>query len=128
MSITAVSEATPARSISWFRGAEGEHVYAALDRAPALFEGTGEPVAPPFPVAQLLEDAAINAAGEPWKAESLLAHLNPAVLADMLHDPVPGPEVTRQVPLSAGVSVEVTVRRMVETGGPLFWQLWIASF
>lgn len=128
MGITAVSEATPARSISWFRGEEGEHVYAALDPAPALLEGTGEPVAPPFPVAQLLEDAALNAAGEPWKAEALLARLTPEALADMLHDPVPGTEVTRQVPLSADVSAEVTVRRMVEPGGPLFYQLWIESF
>lgn len=101
---------------------------AALDRAPALFVGTGEPVAPSFPVAQLLEDAALNAAWEPWKAEALLAHLTPAVLVDMLHDPGPGPEVTRQVPLSADVSVEVTVWRMEEPGGPSFYQLWVASF
>lgn len=128
MGITAVSEATPARSISWFRGEEGEHVYAALDPDPDLLGEPGEPVAPPFPVAQLLEDTALNAAGEPWKAEALLAHLTPAVLADMLHEPGPCPEVTRQVPLSAGVSVEVTVRRMVEPGGPLFYQLWVAAF
>lgn len=127
MSITVKAKATPERSITWFEEG-GLQVAVALDPDPSLLGEPGEQVAPPFPVAQLLEDATLNAAGGPWKAEALLDRLTPAVLADMLHDPGPGPEVTRQVPLSADVSAEVTVRRMVEPGGPLFYQLWIESF
>lgn len=118
MGITAVSEATPARSISWFEEG-GHHVAVALDPSPGPID---------VPVAQLLEDAALNAAEEPWKAEALLARLTSAVLADMVNDPANHSAVTRPVPLSADVSVEVTVRRVVEPGGPRFHQLWIASF
>lgn len=118
MGITAVSEATPARSISWFEEG-GHHVAVALDPSPGPID---------VPVAQLLEDAAINAGWEPWKAEALLAQLTPTVLAAMSSDPVDSLTVTRQVPLTAGVSVEVTVCRMLGEGGPRFHQLWIASF
>lgn len=47
-------------------------------------------------MAQLLEDAAINAGWEPWQVEALLDHLTPAVLADMVNDPADRSAVTRQ--------------------------------
>lgn len=127
MSITAVSKATPSHSISWFEDGVRQ-VAVALGATPEPLGEPGKPVAPPFPVAQLLEDAALNAAGEPWKAEALLAHLTPAVLADLLHDPANHSAVTRQVPLSADASVEVTVHRMLGEGETLFCQLWVAAF
>lgn len=132
MSVSAVSEATPTRSLSWFEGG-GAQLFVALPQVQALVGEPGEPVAPPLPVAELLEDAAINAAGEPWRAEALLAHLTPEALTDMLHAPGSGTEVTRQVPLSAGQSVEVKVHRLPvsdddDAAGWLFQQLEVAAF
>ena len=88
MSISVKAKATPERSITWFEEG-GHHVAVELDPGPGPID---------VPVDQLLEDAAINAGWEPWKAEALLGQLTPAVLADMLHEPGSGSEVTRQVP------------------------------
>ena len=105
MSVTAVSEATPTRSLSWFEE-DGAQLFVALPKVQALVGEPGEPVAPPLPVAELLGEAAVNAASEPWRAEALLARLTPEALTDMLHAPGGGAEVTRQVPLSVGQSLQ----------------------
>ena len=74
-------------------------------------------------MAQLLEDAAINAGWEPWQVEALLDHLTPAVLADMVNDPADRSAVTRQ----PSPPPEVAVHRMPEKGEMWFWQLWTES-
>lgn len=131
MSMFAVPEATTTHSLSWFSDARGgDPVPVSLAAYHAL---VGEPGGEELPLAELLGDAAVNAAGETWRAEALLTHLTPTLLADMTADPSDDTEVTRQVPLSASQSVKVTVHREPANEDDadavwLFRELWVARF
>lgn len=136
MSVTVVRKGSPSHSLSWFSETRGGNpVPVSLAAYSALL---GEPGAADLPVAELLEGAAVNAADDAaddaaWRAEALLSRLTPTLLADMTADPSDDTEVTRQVPLSANQSVEVTVHRESVNAddlrdGWLFQQLVVASF